>query len=227
MTERHLRVHFLLLAAFAPAIAPCQAVTRRVVGDSLRIQWTGNGLWGEPWDASNQVQLGSDQGDSPIGHIGYLVRPIGGGRMLLAEHLSKPVPLLAEERAEWVAYLDWNQKMPGSAGARPSLPATKPQLILFTSDLDGRVWLLRHTRAVRGRPVPFMAVPPGSPQSPLREYFEPPVYTVFRVDGTYLGEVRFPVGAMLMSFAGDIAWGVTTDDDGQQFLTRWRVPGGN
>lgn len=412
MTERNLRMRFLFLAALVPAIAPGQAVTRRVVGDSLLIQWTGKGIWGEPRDASEQFQLGRDQSEPPIGliadlvalpnggvavfdsrgpegpalrvfdrsgrlvrtlgrrgggpgeygelvfigslaaardgsillldransrvnqwagdgtflrsvpltfvpgwapplvmpgpkgsfyvrarfpqgrsgpvagqsntpkgtpvdgfihfsasgsiqdtvfsqpswlrspatsgwwldwddrsailpdgrlivagtdRLGFLVRPIGGGRMLLAEHLSKPEPLLAEERAELVAYLDWNQRMPGSSRARPSFPSTKPQLISFTGDLDGRVWLWRHTRAVRGRPVPFVAFSPGGPQPPMREYFEPPVFVVFRVDGTYLGEVRFPVGAMLMSFAGDLAWGVTTDDDGQQFLTRWRV----
>ena len=146
--------------------------------------------------------------------------------MLLAEYLTRPEPVLTEERTEWAAFLDWQAQALKNSSFRSSrpIPATKPLLNLLICDLDGRVWMLRHTRAVRGRPVPFVAVSSGQVRSPMHEYFEPPVFAVFGVNGTYLGEVRFPVGAKYISFAGDVAWGVTTDDDGQEFLTRWRVP---
>jgi hypothetical protein len=57
----------------------------------------------------------------------------------------------------------------------------------------------------------------------MRTFFEPPVFSGFRSDGTYLGDVRFPLQANVLAFAGGTAWGVMLGKDDQQQLVRWII----
>ena len=53
-------------------------------------------------------------------------------------------------------------------------------------------------------------------------YEEPPVFAAFLADGTYLGEIRFPLRARV-TFVGNHAWALVPDADDVQTLVKYRL----
>ena len=54
-------------------------------------------------------------------------------------------------------------------------------------------------------------------------YDEPRAFAVFELDGTYLGEVRFPVG-VYPAITGNTAWGIVPGQDDEPILVKFRIP---
>ncbi len=57
---------------------------------------------------------------------------------------------------------------------------------------------------------------------PTISFAEPVVYDTFRLDGTYLGELRLPTGNRVGAFASGAIWGTTTDQDDIPVLVKYR-----
>ncbi len=109
----------------------------------------------------------------------------------------------------------------------PPVPEAKSMIREIDKDLDGRIWVRRGAPSVRVPPHPALhAPPPDSPMTgkpvPTASFAEPEVYDVFRLDGTYLGELRFPLNVSVWAFSGNSAWAMTTDSDDLPVLVKYR-----
>ena len=172
----------------------------------------------DPWDFTLPFEDGT-LFISGADRLAFLLRP-RVGRDVLVEHPTDPVPVTAAERKEWTAIRGWYQgSVPPPA---PSFASTKSSFFAVARAHDGTIWLRRHVAAVRDTPREAF---PGvkDPPSPIREWFEPPVFAAFLVDGTYLGEAQLPLHSRMHVFAGAFAWGIAVAPDGQETLVRWRL----
>jgi hypothetical protein len=142
-------------------------------------------------------------------------------------------PFQPEERRQLQALAEWFNKegrSPSQAPLPTSLPATKPAYSGIRTDNDGRIWLKRFVPAVKvdveAKPRPVVGNEDGTPRAaePKVSYQEPPVFAAFGLDGHYLGEVRFPLGATHVAFVGDVAWAVIKGEDDQDMLVKYRLP---
>lgn len=172
----------------------------------------------DPWDITLPLEDGT-LFVSAADRLAFLLRS-RTGRAVLIEHPTDPVPVTAAERKEWTAIKGWYQgSVPPPA---PSFANTKSAFFAVARAHDGTIWLKRHVAAVRDTPREAF---PGvkDPPSPIREWFEPPVFAAFLVDGTYLGEAQLPLHSRMHAFTGAFAWGIAVAPDGQEALVRWRL----
>jgi hypothetical protein len=149
----------------------------------------------------------------------------GAPRILVAEIPGGPVPYLREEREE--LQLARNLALDKCQNARRErvvVPEAKLPARGGSPDIDGRIWI--------GKSTPSQKIPPkvsascssagvGSFKAEVT-YEEPPVYVAFMPDGTFLGEVRFPLRARV-TFVGNYAWALIPDDDDVQTLVKYRL----
>lgn len=146
------------------------------------------------------------------------------GTVLRVMRDVEPVPLRPEERSEWVAFTEWLARDSGQEA--PSVPAEKPLFRAMIAGEDGRLWVRLFAEAEKEEGSEG-ATPPGSDELPPRTWREPVVYDVFEPDGTYLGQVRLPLGTSLSVLQGGHVWGVRQDELGAVSVVRFRiVPGG-
>jgi hypothetical protein len=144
------------------------------------------------------------------------------GKVVRVEKPHDPVAVHPEERAEWEALFEWQRKRAG-AGAfdvGPSIPDAKPAFQEIYAGERGRIWVQRHTAAVKVEAEARKARPGGPP--PIT-WEEPAVFDVFDRDGTYLGEVHAPPRTTLMAFRGDTVWGVRRGEFDEPYVVRFRV----
>ena len=87
-------------------------------------------------------------------------------------------------------------------------------------DASQRVWLRRSVASIRVPPRPGLPARPIDPKPPTVSFDEPEVWVAFRLDGTYLGEVRFPMGVQVRVFDKDVAWAATLSSD---LLLKYRI----
>lgn len=152
---------------------------------------------------------------------------------LLAEHAYTPVAYLEEERKELQGNNDAAQKSYELGGERfqgsapTAYSAHKQAFNLLEADDDGRVWLYVRTvsEKIPPRCVNYVSFGPDAPSQCRAHvtYGEPPARAAFKLDGTYLGEVRFSMKTNFISFTGQYAWAVTRDEDDVQILTKYRL----
>lgn len=160
--------------------------------------------------------------------VGFLISdPDGSSPPQLVEHATQPISYLDDERKELLDAQRRGERrlVEGPGGHGPErvfaeAPTTKPASRGFAIAVDGRVWVRRSAVGVKGEPRCIAAVDGHCVASV--SYDEPPIYAAFEADGTYLGDVRFPLGTTHLAFVGDYAWGVTRDSDGTPILTRFR-----
>jgi hypothetical protein len=147
--------------------------------------------------------------------------PSGATPPVMAEVDAPAVPVLDDEHRELSALAAWRAQH--STAERPTqtkVPRTKPPVRGWAfADLAGRIWIQRSTVAVR---VPPRVVAMAGTRSISAIYAEPWVFAVFEQDGTYLGDVRFPVGARL-TVGGSTAWAIVEDSSGVPELVKYRV----
>ena len=175
----------------------------------------------DQWSALNDGRVILSRTDL----VGFLVKSAhGDGHPMLAE-LAVPAPVIGpEERKEIQLMVDfWDGQLLSHdkvAVQHEQVPEHKPAIRELMLDSDGRVWVQRNVESVKVPPHPA----PGA--SHLAQTFDQPsVWTAFRIDGSHLGEVRFPIGVRVIGFAGDVAWAVMRDGNDQQSLVKYRIPG--
>lgn len=153
--------------------------------------------------------------------FGFAISSATGAPTFMAEVDAPAVPVLDDEHRELVAVSEWQRQHGfggGSSGA--GVPRVKPPTKLWVIvDHTGRIWIQRS--AVATKVAPRVAAMSGQ-RTISTTWAEPLVFAAFEPDGTYLGEVRFPVDARI-AINGDIAWAVIEDNDGAPVLVKYRV----
>jgi hypothetical protein len=143
------------------------------------------------------------------------------GPTIRVQRETDPIPLGGNERSEWAEYVSWlKQRLPAEiADSFPSVPQTKPYYKAIRLGDDGRIWILRHTKASRMDPI---QAPLSSDGSPPLTWQEPEVWDVFDKDGVYWGEIRAPSGTTLRVFSRDLVWGIERNGNAYH-VVRYRI----
>jgi hypothetical protein len=151
-----------------------------------------------------------------------LMDPAGGAPPLIGEIVTDSVKYLPEERAELQAQADFQSANSPAELRRPSvtIPAYKLPMRGTLTDIDGRIWLFRRTTSQKVEPrVGAIA----SSKRFMVTYAEPPSLVAFQTDGTFLGEVRFPMGVFIPVFVGNTAWAMVPDSNDVPMLVKFRL----
>ncbi len=163
--------------------------------------------------------------------VGFLVLdPRGGAPPLIGELVRAPIVYTREERKELEQLQAWaeahnglienGRRFTGDEKAVP-IPRNKQPSKRFLPDADGRIWVELSTPSIRMEPH---GVYSANGQSFTGRYSETEnIYAAFRLDGTFLGEVRFPKGVRSVMFCGDFAWSFVNDEDGRPALVKYRI----
>lgn len=155
--------------------------------------------------------------------LGFLlVEPKRRTPPFLAEAEALPVPYVDEERAELTRIDEWREQVTPPNMRRQSTPIPQAKPIIRWGgivDLHGRIWFRLSATAEKSTPRVGMR---SGRDSMMVTYDEPVVFAAFQQDGTYLGAVRFPIGA-IVSFVGNAAWAIIPGDDGVPSLVKYRI----
>jgi len=159
-----------------------------------------------------------------------------GSSTIRVERAYQPITLSAEERTEWEAWARMFEQQAANRPAAPKgvigggprivkydIPRDKPPFSELTSDVDGRIWVRRYTKAVY-RKAPERA---AGDKRPKREWREPPTYDVFLPDGKFLGTVVLPWNSRLEEAIGNQVWVTGTGELGEEFVARYRIETGS
>ncbi len=148
--------------------------------------------------------------------LGFLLRWGPDHRTLFLADVAAQGPLrLPDERQALQAAADFAREQAALRGddKRPHVVVPERKLVLVRSDamlsVDGVIWMWRSGVSVKGEPHGASAtrMPNGTIKyAPSTSYSEPLIYSGFRLDGTYLGDVRFPKGVSGVSFVAGNAW---------------------
>ncbi len=134
------------------------------------------------------------------------------------EREVEPIPVHPEEAAAYRAQFEWMDREPQyRAPVGEWLPSTMPPFRGITVGRDARIWVRRNVEPI---PVPTEDSP-GAP--PAVGWAQPFVYDVFEVDGTFLGEVRFPANHEPRLFGDGYVWAIRRGEFGEEYLVRLRV----
>ena len=112
-------------------------------------------------------------------------------------------------------------------GPRQTIPPSKPFFRTLVAGADGRIWVQRHTRAVKIDPAKETVRPAcsvdrkGDP--PALAWREPIVWDVFEENGSYLGAVAVPPRTTLRAMNGDTIWAVQRGDSDEEYVVRFRL----
>lgn len=129
----------------------------------------------------------------------------------------EPVALLREEKADWQAVFDWFDENQPFADVG-SVPDHKPPYAEFLSAQDGRIWVRRRVQGYKREDEEAPSEESNRP--PPVNWEERNVYDVFELDGTYLGEVRFPLRARPLFIRADTAWGVYRGEFDEEHIVK-------
>lgn len=158
--------------------------------------------------------------------IGFLIVDAAGKHPLIAEGPGAAVSFLREEREELqAAYDGFREKCERESTApRRMVPDVKPRARSGgIIDVDGRIWIPKSTTALR---IPAKVLSSCFNASGSFKFEvtheEPPAFAAFLADGTYLGEVRFPLRSRV-TFTGDNAWALVPDADDVMTLVKYRL----
>jgi hypothetical protein len=157
--------------------------------------------------------------------VGFLLISPTGGKPFVAEIAANPPRYIDDERKEIQALEDWIAS--NAVGrTRQEVPELKLLCRGLLVDLDGRIWIQRTAEGVKIPPVTsrLNVEGKGAPvsQNFTRSYAEPVVYVAFQPDGTFLGELHFPVNAKV-SFIGKTAWAVVPGKDDEPVLVKYKI----
>ncbi|HRP09122.1 MAG TPA: 6-bladed beta-propeller, partial [Gemmatimonadales bacterium] len=102
----------------------------------------------------------------------------------------------------------------------PPIPTTKAPIQSMLISRDGRIWV---RVATPSELIPEAEIElPRDSLAPIPRHRWPVEYEVFASDGRFLGRVALPINATLIEADGNQVWGLDTDENGLQAVTRWR-----
>lgn len=159
--------------------------------------------------------------------VGFFVK--GPTGMTTVELATEAPRFEALHRRELQAVQDFSEKHRGSEGGITNtthgvIPERKPAITDLRLEMgEQRVWLRRSVASIRVPPRPGLPARPIDPKPPTVSFDEPEVWVAFRLDGTYLGEVRFPMGVQVRVFDKDVAWAATLSADDEPLLVKYRI----
>ncbi len=160
----------------------------------------------------------------------YVFTIVGAGakpRQVLREVAA--VPVTETEATERRAQIEQNAKRtdPSFSWTGPGIPATKPPFSSISVTDDGRLWV---RVAQSAEVIPEDELPPLRTDimpTPIRLTTRDPIaYDVYSADGALLGRVKLPPRTNVFRVRGDLAWGITRNEDDVEFATRFRVTPG-
>jgi hypothetical protein len=157
--------------------------------------------------------------------VGFLIVGQSGASPLIGEVPSAGVPYIKEERDELEVANNLSVDKCGGRGGqqRVVVPETKLASHYSRVDIDGRIWIAKSTTAQKVPPKIIASCSSAAGRFKAEAtYEEPPVFAVFQTDGTYLGEVRFPLRARV-TFVGNTAWALVPDADDVMTLVKYRI----
>lgn len=145
----------------------------------------------------------------------------GGGRSIPVRRSFTPLPLGAEERAEWQGRADFYTRRggPRSASSGTVIPAEKPAFRDLVVGDDGRIWVHRYAQATK-RPL---SRPPSDTLPPPLTWREIPTFDVFEADGRFFGTVILPEDTRVLARRGAQLWGVQVNAAKESFVVRYRM----
>ena len=138
----------------------------------------------------------------------------------------EPVRFLAKEREERLRHAALVAAAP--RGCPPQDPGElKPHATDLSTDLAGRVWVRRSATAqlVPDRMKYWTVSRDGATRVITTQFAEPPAFTVFDSTGVLLGDLTFPIDAMV-SGTHDVVWAIEADASGSALLVRYPLPPG-
>ncbi len=190
---------------------------------SSTIRWLPEGVegnqWWKPLPDGRLLVTRTDK-------VGFLIVDQKGRNPMIAEGSGSLVPYLKEEREEQqVARNLVADKCPNPSRPRERVvvPEFKVPSRGSSVDVDGRIWIGKSATALKIPPkISASCFGPGGSFKAEVTYEEPPVFAAFLPDGTYLGEVRFPLRARV-TFVGNTAWALVPDEDDVMTLVKYRL----
>jgi hypothetical protein len=152
--------------------------------------------------------------------VGFLVTDRNRtAQPLVTEVQLQPVMFSEEERKERQTLADYQQKA-RRASANAVVPEQKMPMRGTLTDIDGRIWFIVSTT---GQKVEPQVAGVFGADTLHTTFAERPLFAAFQADGTFLGEVRFPMGTQIPSFAGSHAWALVPDENGVPALVKFRL----
>lgn len=134
---------------------------------------------------------------------------------------TDPVPLTSEERDQWQARAEARRRREARGGRAVEIggiPETKPALKSLDVDQEGRIWVGRYVKAVdRGQ------TDAGDSDDPAITWRELPTFEVYRPDGTFLGTVVLPYGAIWRASRALNVWGLERGAYDEMYVIRYRL----
>ena len=118
-----------------------------------------------------------------------------------------------------IAISEWQNTWPGMPRRTATVPRQKLPVRYPILEPSGRIWI---NRAATAQKVSPRVAARAGPDSMMVTYAQPAVFAAFEPDGTFLGEVRFPVG-VIPAFTGNAAWAVVEGDDAIPRLVKYRI----
>ncbi len=175
----------------------------------------------DQWSALNDGRVIMSRTDL----VGFLIKTVHGDTPPYFVELSVPTAVIGpDERKEIQTMTDfWDGQVLAHdkvAVQHEPVPNHKPAIRELMLDGDGRVWVQRNVESV---PVPPHPAPGASHLA--QTFDQPTVWSAFRTDGRYLGDVRFPIGVRVIGVVRDVAWALLFDTSNQQRLVKYRILG--
>ena len=171
---------------------------------------------------------------STVSPHGYLVvcrndryalsRSLPDGRVLRIEREVERIPIRAEEKHQWNAWIDYFKRRGRESGNNASygpLPDVKPYVRHLFVDDDGRIWVAVYAEA-RFKPYTD-AERAERGDRPSLEWNQPLVWEVIDPRGQFLGRVTLPDKTSLAAARGTTIWGVQAGEYGEGQAVRFRI----
>ena len=153
-----------------------------------------------------------------------LSRPLPDGRVLRIERDVERIPVRAEEKTQWNAWIDYFERRGRERGDNASygpIPDVKPYIRHLFVDDDGRIWVAVYAEA---RFQPYTEAERAERgDRPSLEWNQPLVWEVVDPRGRFLGRVTLPDKTSLAAARGNTVWGVQAGEYGEGQAVRFRI----
>jgi hypothetical protein len=151
-------------------------------------------------------------------------RDSGGNVLFAVEHNWEPVPLEAEERAQWTAWNEYTQRRIAEMNMEEEyapIPATKPAFMELWPGENGTIWVRRYAAAHERERPPR----PAGDERPQLTWFQYPTWDVFASEGEFLGAVELPYDTRPVFMTRDYIWTIQPNEDEEDVAVRYRIEG--
>lgn len=141
----------------------------------------------------------------------------GRGRVMTIERKHDPVPLAAQERAQWLETAD---SMALRGGGPYEIPRVKPPIRGLFTDATGRIWVHLYAAAEDRHEDAIMA----SGRRRTLFWKERNTFDVFNAQGAYLGRVVLPPETIVLTVEGNRLYARGKGPDGEDTVVVFRLP---